>query len=71
MTERTDKIMAALWEDAKNTNEEKFVSTIILSVIEEVTHYNAQNNKIVLDKDDLIKLAQEFVDTSQTGTPES
>ena len=62
MTERTNNIMTQIWE-ARNSGadtEEKLVSSIIRIVADNVIHYNAQNDLIVLDKNDMLALAQEF-----------
>ena len=62
MTERTNNIMTQIWE-ARNSGadtEEKLVSSIIRIVADSVIHYNAQNDLIVLDKNDMLALAQEF-----------
>ena len=62
MTERTNNIMTQIWE-ARNSGadtEEKLVSSIIRIVAANVIHYNAQNDLIVLDKNDMLALAQEF-----------
>ena len=62
MTERTNNIMTQIWEARNNgaDTEEKLVSSIIRIVADNVVHYNAQNDLIVLDKNDMLALAQEF-----------
>ena len=62
MTERSQAFMNAIWE-ARNTGadtEEKLVSAILSIAAENVQFYNAQNNLIVLDKNDMLQLAQEL-----------
>ena len=62
MTERTTNIMTQIWEARNNgaDTEEKLVASIIRIVADNVIHYNAQNDLIVLDKNDMLALAQEF-----------
>lgn len=62
MTERSQELMNAVWEHRNNgaDTEEKLVSAILLTVAEMVKSYNAQNDIVVLDKEDLIQLAKEL-----------
>jgi len=62
MTERAAAFMNAIWE-ARNSGadtEEKLVSAILRLAAENVRSYNAQNDLIVLDRNDLIQLAEEL-----------
>ena len=62
MTERSQKFMNAVWE-ARNSGadtEEKLVAAILLIVAENVEFFQAQDGRIVLDKNDLIQLAEEI-----------
>lgn len=63
MSERAQNIMNAIWE-SRNTGgadtENKLTASILRIVSNNVTHYNAQNDLIVLDKNDLLNLASEI-----------
>ncbi len=57
--------MKAVWDCRNNQGadtEEKLVSAILQVAAETVKFYNAQNDMIVLDKQDLLQLAQEIVE---------
>ena len=62
MTERSQAFMNAVWEHRNNgaDTEEKLVAVILRLAVENVRFYNAQNDLIVLDKNDLLQLAQEL-----------
>ena len=62
MTERSQAFMNAVWEHRNNgaDTEEKLVSVILRLATENVRFYNAQNDLIVLDKNDMLQLAQEL-----------
>ena len=62
MTERSHAFMNAIWEarNAGADTEEKLVAAILTIAAENVQFYNAQNNLIVLDKNDMLQLAQEL-----------
>ena len=63
MTERAQEFMNAVWDCRNNQGadtEEKLVSAILQVAAENVTAYTAQNDLIVLDRDDLLQLAQEL-----------
>jgi len=65
MTERSQAFMNAVWDCRNNQGadtEEKLVSAILQVVAETVRSYNAQNDIIVLDKNDMLQLAQEIVE---------
>ena len=62
MTERSQAFMSAIWEarNAGADTEEKLVAAILKITAENTQFYNAQNNLIVLDKNDMLQLAQEL-----------
>ena len=62
MTERSQAFMNAIWEarNAGADTEEKLVAAILRLVAENVRTYNAQNDLIVLDRNDLLQLAEEL-----------
>ena len=65
MTERAQEFMNAVWDCRNNQGadtEEKLVSAILQVAAETVRSYTAQNDLVVLDKQDLLQLAQEIVE---------
>jgi len=63
MTERAQELMQKIW-DARNSGadtEQKLVAAILKVTAENVRSYTAQNNLIVLDRDDLLQLAEELI----------
>jgi hypothetical protein len=63
MTERAQAFMNAIWDCRNNQGadtEEKLVSAILQVAAETVRSYTAQNDLQVLDRDDMIQLAQEL-----------
>ena len=57
--------MDAIWDCRNNQGadtEEKLVSAILQIVAENIKSYTAQNDLIVLDKNDMLQLAQEIVE---------
>ena len=63
MTERAQALMNSVWEARNNQGadtEEKLVSAILKLAAENVQWYNAQNDLIVLDKNDMVQLAEEL-----------
>jgi len=68
VTERAKEFMNAVWECRNNgaDTEEKLVSAVLLTASNFVRTYNAQNDLIVLDKDDLLKIAEELYELNQT-----
>jgi hypothetical protein len=57
--------MKAIWDCRNNQGadtEEKLVSAILQVAAETVRSYNAQNDLQVLDKSDMLELAQEIVE---------
>jgi len=62
MSERSQAFMNAVWE-ARNAGvdtEEKLVAAILKITAKTVRFYQAQNDLIVLDKQDMLQLAQEL-----------
>ena len=59
---RAQEFMKAVWEHRNNgaDTEEKLVAAILRVTAENVRFYNAQNDLIVLDKNDMLQLAQEL-----------
>ena len=65
MSERSQAFMNAVWVCRNNQGadtEEKWASAILHVAAENVTAYTAQNDLIVLDKNDMLQLAQEIVE---------
>ena len=62
MTERPQALMNKIWElrNSGADTEEKLVAAILRVVAENVKSYTAQNNLIVLDKNDILELAAEL-----------
>ncbi len=63
MTDRAQAFMNAVWDKRNNQGadtEEKLVAAILSIAAETVRHYNAQNDMIVLDKNDMLQLAEEL-----------
>ena len=63
MTDRAQEFINAVWEHRNNgaDTEEKLVAAILSLAAENVKYYNAQNDMIVLDKNDMLQLSQELV----------
>lgn len=63
MTERAQQVMEYIWQARNNggaDTENKLVAAIMRIVAENVVGYNAQNDLIVLDRNDLLNLASEI-----------
>ena len=62
MTERAQAFMNTIWEarNAGADTEEKLVAAILSIATESVQSYSAQNDLIVLDKNDMLQLAREL-----------
>lgn len=62
MTDRSQAFMSKIWELRNNgaDTEEKLVAAILRVVAENTRSYNAQNDLIVLDKNDILELANEL-----------
>lgn len=59
---RAEEFMNAVWEQNRNgaNTEEKLVSAVLRLAAENVKSYTAQNDLIVLDKNDMLQLAEEL-----------
>ena len=62
MTERSQNFMSKIWElrNAGADTEEKLVAAILKVVVENTKSYTDQDNLIVLDKNDILELAEEL-----------
>jgi hypothetical protein len=63
MSERAQQVMEYIWQSRNNggaDTENKLVAAILRIVSENVVNYNAQNDLIVLDKNDILNLADEI-----------
>jgi hypothetical protein len=62
MTDRAQEFMNAVWEHRNNgaDTEEKLVSAILQIVAENIQFFQAQDGRIVLDKNDMLQLAEEL-----------
>jgi len=63
MTERAQQVMEYIWQARNNggaDTENKLVAAIMRIVSENVVGYNAQNDLIVFDRNDLLNLADEI-----------
>ena len=62
MTERAPQVMEYIWQARNNDGadtENKLTAAILRIVSENVICYNAQNDLLVLDRNDLLNLANE------------
>jgi hypothetical protein len=63
MTDRAQEFLNAVW-DARNNQgadtEEKLVSAILQLAAENIQFFQAQDGRIVLDKNDMLQLAEEL-----------
>jgi hypothetical protein len=62
-TERAQKVMDSVWESRNSggaDTENKLTAAIVRIVSENVINYTAQNDLIVLDKNDMLNLASEI-----------
>ena len=60
---RAEEFMSSVWEQRNNQGadtEEKLVAAILSLVSNYVKSYTAQNELIVLDRNDLLQLAEEL-----------
>jgi hypothetical protein len=62
MTERSQAFVNKIWElrNAGADTEEKLVAAVLRVAAENTVSYTAQNGLIVLDKNDILQLAQEL-----------
>ena len=62
MTDRSQDLMNKIWEarNAGADTEAKLIAAVLRITADTVQFYNAQNDLIVLDKNDMLQLAQEL-----------
>ena len=63
MTERSKNFMDSVWSIRhlnSDITEEQLLSAVLKLAAETVTSYNAQNDMVVLDKNDLLQLSEEL-----------
>jgi hypothetical protein len=63
MSERAQQVMEYIWQSRNNggaDTENKLVAAILRIASQNVIGYNAQNELIVLDRNDLLNLADEI-----------
>ena len=63
MSNRSQEFMSFVWDQRNNQGadtEEKLVAAILSLAADYVRSYNAQNGKVVLDKEDLLQLVEEL-----------
>ena len=63
MSERAQNLMDQIWnirELNPDMTEKELVSSVLQLAVEHIQSYNAQNDMIVLDKNDLLQLAEEL-----------
>ena len=59
---KAQDFMNAVWECRNNgaDTEEKLVSAILMIIAENITSYTAQNDLVVLNKNEILEIAQEL-----------
>ena len=63
MTERSQALMDQIWNIRglnPDMTEKELISSVLQIAVEHIQFYNAQNDMIVLDKNDLLQLAEEL-----------
>ena len=63
MSERAQNLMDQIWNirySNPDMTEKELVSSVLQLAVEHIQSYNAQNDMVVLDRDDLLKLAEEL-----------
>ncbi len=63
MSERAQNLMDQIWNirySNPDMTEKELVSSVLQLAVEHIQSYNAQNDMIVLDKNDLLQLAEEL-----------
>lgn len=63
MSERAQNLMDQIWnirELNPDMTEKELVSSVLQLAVEHIQSYNAQNDMVVLDKNDLLQLAKEL-----------
>jgi len=72
MSDRAQEFMSRVWQARNNgaDTESKLVSAILSLSGDYVKNYTAQNNLIVLDRQDLIQLSNEISNLGNQVSPE-
>jgi hypothetical protein len=67
MSERAKEFMDMIWKcrDNGSDTEEKLASSILNLAADYIKNYQAQNNMVVLDKNDLLQLSNELNEISK------
>ncbi len=63
MSERAQNLMDQIWNirySNPDMTEKELVSSVLQLAVEHIQFYNAQNDMIVLDKNDILQLAEEL-----------
>ena len=62
MKENAEKLMQSIWEarNAGADTEEKLTAEILTLALDTIPQYNTQNSMVVVNKDDLLSLANEL-----------
>ena len=63
MSEREQNLMDQIWNirySNPDMTEKELVSSVLQLAVEHIQFYNAQNDMIVLDKNDMLQLAEEL-----------
>ena len=63
MSERAKNLMDQIWNIRglnPDMTEKELVSSVLQLAVEHIQSYNAQNDMIVLDRNDLLQLAEEL-----------
>jgi len=63
MSERAQNLMDQIWNirySNPDITEKELVSSVLQLAVEHIQSYNAQNDMIVLDRNDLLQLAEEL-----------
>jgi len=63
MSERAQNLMDQIWNirySNPDITEKELVSSVLQLAVEHIQSYNAQNDMIVLDKNDMLQLAEEL-----------
>ncbi len=63
MSERAQNLMDQIWNirySNPDMTEKELVSSVLQLAVEHIQSYNAQNDMIVLDKNDMLQLAEEL-----------
>ena len=63
MSERAQNLMDQIWNirySNPDITEKELVSSVLQLAAEHIQFYNAQNDMIVLDKNDMLQLAEEL-----------